>query len=148
MTPSQQQQQQGVNIEQTQTAASPSPPPPAPIPLTPGPRATRLQDIYSKALRATLKSNSYENFASCFPTPSRHVPASLESVHRQLNAKLEEGATAEFDEIIKERDVIKGLNELDRLVGEARRRQNQGESETTVPYDTPRQPRFSGTFSV
>ncbi|OKL59706.1 hypothetical protein UA08_05140 [Talaromyces atroroseus] len=125
----QQQQQQ----QQAPPAASPSPPPPAPIPLTPGPRATRLQDIYSKALRATLKSNSYENFAACFPTPARHVPASLESVHRQLNAKLEEGATAEFNDIIKERDVIKGLNELDRLVGEARRRKSQGESETAVP---------------
>ncbi|RAO69312.1 uncharacterized protein BHQ10_005324 [Talaromyces amestolkiae] len=113
--------------------ASPSPPPPAPVQLTPGPRASRLQDIYTKALRATLKANSYENFASCFPTPARHVPASLESVHRQLNAKLEEGATAEFNEIIKEREVIKGLNELDRLVGEARRRKSQEESESDVP---------------
>ncbi|EED17034.1 MIND kinetochore complex component Nnf1, putative [Talaromyces stipitatus ATCC 10500] len=118
---------------QGESGASPSPPPPAPIPLAPGPRASRLQDIYSKALRATLKANSYENFASCFPTPARYVPASLESVHRQLNAKLEEGATAEFNEIIKEREVIKGLNELDRLVGDARRRKSQGESESDVP---------------
>jgi kinetochore protein NNF1 len=58
----------------------------------------------------------------------------LESVHRQLNAKLEEGATAEFNEIIREREVIRGLNELDRLVGEARRRKSQGESESDVPY--------------
>lgn len=129
MASSQQQQQQ-----QAGTAASPSSQPTAPTSLAPGPRATRLQDIYSKALRATLKANSYENFATCFPTPARHVPASLESVHRQLNAKLEESATAEFNEIIKERDVIKGLNELDRLVGEARRRKSQGESESDVPY--------------
>lgn len=121
-------------------------PPPAPddrasqqvandkTPPTPGPRASRFQDIYHKALRATVKANSYENFAACFPTPARHVPASLESVHRQLNAKLEEGATAEFNEILKERDVIKGLNELDRLVGDARRRRDDGESESSVPY--------------
>ncbi|KUL87490.1 hypothetical protein ZTR_04592 [Talaromyces verruculosus] len=121
------------NQNQQREGESLSPPPPAPIQLTPGPRASRLQDIYSKALRATLKANSYENFAACFPTPARHVPASLESVHRQLNAKLEEGATAEFNEIIKEREVIKGLNELDRLVGEARRRKSQGESESDVP---------------
>lgn len=134
MTPSQQQQQPEAGENTEPSAASPSRPPPAPIPLTPGPRASRLQDIYSKALRATLKSNSYENFAACFPTPARHVPASLESVHRQLNAKLEESATAEFNEIIKEREVIKGLNELDRLVGEAKRRKSQGESESAVPY--------------
>lgn len=109
-------------------------PPQAPQPLTPGPRASRFQDIYTKALRATLKANSYDNFASCFPTPARHVPASLESVHRQLNAKLEEGATAEFNEIIKEREVIKGLNELDRLVGDAKNRKSRGESENDMPY--------------
>ncbi|KAH8700751.1 putative MIND kinetochore complex component Nnf1 [Talaromyces proteolyticus] len=127
----QQPQQQGEAVETT--AASPSPPPPPPVALTPGPRASRFQDIYHKALRATVKANSYENFASCFPTPARHVPASLESVHRQLNAKLEEGATAEFNEIVREREAIKGLNELDRLVSEARRRKDNGESESAVP---------------
>lgn len=105
-----------------------------PAAVTPGPRASRFQDIYHKALWATVKANSYENFAACFPTPARHVPASLESVHRQLNAKLEEGATAEFHEILKEREVVKGLNELDRLVGDARRRKDSGESESSVPY--------------
>lgn len=128
------QQAQGQQPQQQRDSRSPSPPPPAPIQLTPGPRASRLQDIYSKALRATLKANSYENFAACFPTPARHVPASLESVHRQLNAKLEESATAEFSEIIEEREVIKGLNELDRLVADARRRKSQGEGESAVPY--------------
>ncbi|QKX53009.1 uncharacterized protein TRUGW13939_00080 [Talaromyces rugulosus] len=107
--------------------------PSAPVAVTPGPRASRFQDIYHKALRATVKANSYENFATCFPTPARYVPASLESVHRQLNAKLEEGATAEFNEILKEREVVKGLNELDRLVGDARRRKDGGESESSVP---------------
>jgi kinetochore protein NNF1 len=48
------------------------------------------------------------------------VPSSLESVWRQLNAKLEESAKAEFEGVIRERDVVRGLNELDRLVGEAR----------------------------
>jgi kinetochore protein NNF1 len=120
------------NGDERSQSKSPSPAPPAPIALTPGPRASRLQDIYSKALRATLKANSYENFAACFPTPARHVPASLESVHRQLNAKLEESASAEFNEIVREREVVRGLNELDRLVGEARRRKDRGEEEGGV----------------
>jgi len=73
-------------------------------------------------LARTLRANSYQNFASCFPTPARHVPASLESVWRQLNAKLEESAKAEFTEILTEREAVQHLNELDRLIGEARAR--------------------------
>ncbi|KAJ5105102.1 hypothetical protein NUU61_002449 [Penicillium alfredii] len=112
-----------------QTAASPSPPPPAPISQTPGPRASRLHQVFDQALARTLRANSYANFASCFPTPARHVPASLESVWRQLNAKLEESARAEFDEIIAERKAVKHLNELDRLVGEAKaRKDHEGEN--------------------
>lgn len=98
-------------------------------PLKPGPRASRLQDVYEKALLATLKANSYDNFAACFPTPARHVPASLASVHRQLNAKLEESAKSEFAEILRERDVVRKLNDLDRLVGEARMRKQKAEEE-------------------
>lgn len=108
---------------------SPSPPPQPPIAQTPGPRVTRLQEIYSQALARTLRSNSYANFASCFPTPAKHVPASLESVWRQLNAKLEESAVAEFDDILIERDAISQLNELDRLVGEAKARKQGVENE-------------------
>lgn len=91
----------------------------------PGPRASRLIQVFDQALARTLRANSYSNFASCFPTPARHVPASLESVWRQLNAKLEESAKAEFEEIIAEREAIKHLNELDRLVTEARARKEQ-----------------------
>jgi kinetochore protein NNF1 len=81
---------------------SPSPPPQPPIAQTPGPRVTRLQEIYAQALARTLRANSYSNFAACFPTPAKHVPASLENVWRQLNAKLEESAKAEFEEILVE----------------------------------------------
>ncbi|KAE8375906.1 Nnf1-domain-containing protein [Aspergillus bertholletiae] len=106
--------------------ASPSPPPPAPVPLTPGPRATVLQKTFNQALLRTLRANSYDNFSGCFPTPAKHVPASLESVWRQLNAKLEESARAEFEDIVHERDAIRQLNELDRLMGEARHRRDHG----------------------
>jgi kinetochore protein NNF1 len=55
---------------------------------------------------------------------------------------LEESAKAEFEEILAERDAIAQLNELDRLVGEARARRDaaaaaggngNGEKER-VPY--------------
>ncbi|KAM5472809.1 putative tyrosinase [Microsporum audouinii] len=116
--------------------ASPSPPPAAPVPLTPGPRASRLQQVFSQALLHTIRTNSYANFSSCFPTPAKHVPRSLESVWRQLNAKLEESARAEFDDILRERGVVRGLNELDRLVGEAKLRRENGEGADTVPAHT------------
>ncbi|GAD99704.1 MIND kinetochore complex component Nnf1 [Paecilomyces variotii No. 5] len=116
--------------------ASPSPPPPAPVPLTPGPRASRLEKVYTEALNRTLRANSYANFSACFPTPAKHVPASLESVWRQLNAKLEESAKAEFDEIMREKDAVRGLNELDRLVGEAKFRRENGEGESVVAPHT------------
>lgn len=110
--------------------ASASPPPPAPESQTPGPRASRLIQVFDQALARTLRANSYANFASCFPTPARHVPASLESVWRQLNAKLEESAKSEFEEIIAERQAVQHLNELDRLVGDARaRRDSEGDGE-------------------
>ncbi|KAJ6186261.1 hypothetical protein N7519_007562 [Penicillium mononematosum] len=110
-------------------AASPSPHPPAPISQTPGPRASRLSQVFEQALARTLRANSYANFAGCFPTPARHVPASLEGVWRQLNAKLEANAKAEFDDIIAERDAVAHLNELDRLVGDARaRKEREGEN--------------------
>ncbi|KAI5294058.1 hypothetical protein KEM55_006788 [Ascosphaera atra] len=115
---------------------SPSPPAPAPVPVTPGPRATRLQQVYSKALHNTLRANSYANFAACFPTPAEHASRSLESVWRQLNTKLEESAQAEFEDIMKERDAIKGLNELDRLIGEARWRKEDGEGQNAVAPHT------------
>ncbi|KAJ5929374.1 Nnf1 [Penicillium verhagenii] len=114
------------STQQQPRAASTSTPPPDPESQIPGPRASRLIQVFDQALARTLRANSYSNFASCFPTPARHVPASLESVWRQLNAKLEEGAKAEFEEIIAEREAVKHINELDRLVAEARvRKENE-----------------------
>ena len=51
-----------------------------------------------------------------------------------MNAKLEESARAEFDDILHERKVVRGLNELDRLVGEAKLRRENGEGANSVPY--------------
>ncbi|KAJ6164363.1 hypothetical protein N7470_003035 [Penicillium chermesinum] len=101
----------------------------------PGPRASRLLQVFDQALARTLRANSYSNFASCFPTPARHVPASLESVWRQLNAKLEESAKSEFEEIIEERNAVAHLNDLDRLVNEAKAR--RGAEGDAPPGDAP-----------
>ncbi|OJJ44874.1 hypothetical protein ASPZODRAFT_17790 [Penicilliopsis zonata CBS 506.65] len=113
---------------------SPSPPPRPPVALTPGPRAARLQQVFDQALKRTLRANSFANFSSCFPTPATYVPASLESVWRQLNAKLEESASAEFQDIIAERDAVRQLNELDRLVGEARLRKENDAQNAIAPH--------------
>lgn len=58
----------------------------------------------------------------------------MESVWRQLNAKLEESAKAEFEDILSERDAVRQLNELDRLVGEARVRKDRGLGGDSVAY--------------
>ena len=114
-----------------------SPSLPAPDSQIPGPRASRLHQVFDQALARTLRANSYANFAGCFPTPARHVPASLENVWRQLNAKLEESAKAEFEEIIAEREAVKNLNALDQLVGEARsRRENDTGKDDQQPRRT------------
>ncbi|KAJ5908029.1 Nnf1 [Penicillium taxi] len=102
-----------------------------------GLRATRLNQVFGQALARTLRANSYSNFAGCFPTPAKYVPASLESVWRQLNAKLEESASAEFDEIITERDAVGYLNELDRLCSEAKARKELEEGNGKEPGDAP-----------
>lgn len=117
--------------------ASNTPPLPAAGSQTPGPRASRLHQVFDQALARTIRANSYANFASCFPTPARHVPASLESVWRQLNAKLEESAKAEFEEIVAEREAVNNLNELDQLISEARSRREEGtESDNQQPRHT------------
>lgn len=104
----------------SRTEASPSPLPSAPVLTEPGLRATALQKVFSTALTATLKSNSYTNFSACFPTPAEHCAPALEGVWKQLNAKLEEGCTKEFEDILKERGVVKGLNEWDSAIEKAR----------------------------
>ena len=113
----------GPNSNPAPTAPTDNPAQPS---QSPGLRASRLHQVFDQALARTLRANSYANFSGCFPTPARHVPASLESVWRQLNAKLEESAKAEFEEILEERDAVDHLNELDRLVAEAKVRKEKG----------------------
>ena len=46
-----------------------------------------------------------------------------------MNAKLEESAKAEFEEILEERDAVRHLNDLDRLVAEAKVRKEKEKGE-------------------
>ncbi|KAI9854864.1 MAG: hypothetical protein M1824_006554 [Vezdaea acicularis] len=113
-----------------------------PTPTThplPGPRALALQKIYNEALAHTLKTCSYANFSSCFPTPAKYVPDSLHKLWAQMVGRLEELAKSEFADILAEREVVPRLNELDELVAEARRRRDrepQGEGEV-APHMLP-----------
>lgn len=114
---------------------SPSPPPPPPISLTPGPRAAKFSTLFSHALSKTLSTVSLSKFSACFPTPARHAPHILQSVHAQISAGVEERAKREFEEILTERDVVAGLNELERLVGEAKIRRERGGGDLKVMGD-------------
>ena len=110
-------------------SASPSPPPEAPTANTPGLRAARLQKVFAGALSSSIKSNSYANFSTCFPTPAKYCPTALEGVWKQLNARLEEECTHDFEKILEERSVIEGLNQWDTLIEEARRRRDRSTGE-------------------
>ncbi|KAL8796648.1 MAG: hypothetical protein Q9195_001038 [Heterodermia aff. obscurata] len=118
---------------------SPSPAAAPPIPLTPGPRATALTAAFTNALSRTLKTMSYPAFCACFPTPAAQAPGILKSVHGQITAKIDESSKREFEDIMQERDVVRGLNELERLVGEAGRRREMGvlEGPGEAPHTLP-----------
>ncbi|EME87515.1 uncharacterized protein MYCFIDRAFT_128903 [Pseudocercospora fijiensis CIRAD86] len=116
------------------TSRSPSPIQPPPTPSAPGPRATALQKLYHDAIAHVLKTCNYTNFSSCFPTPSRQVPGSVKLLHEQFTEKLGESMRKEFDSILSERNVISSLNELDRLIEDAKRRKS---STTTTEKGDP-----------
>ena len=112
--------------------ASP-PPPSAPIAATPGPRAARLADLYANSITHVLRACSYSHFAACFPTPAARRPAALRSVWQQVVGKVEAKANEEFEAIAHERDVVRGLNQLEALVGEAKRRREGAGGDTKAP---------------
>ncbi|CAK4031594.1 Hypothetical predicted protein [Lecanosticta acicola] len=111
-----------MEVDQHQNSRSPSPAQPPPTPAAPGPRASALQKLYNDAINHVVKTISYSNFSACFPTPSQAVPASVKLLHEQFTEKLGESMRKEFDSILAERNVIPSLNELDRLIEDAKRR--------------------------
>ncbi|KAI1082198.1 Nnf1-domain-containing protein [Whalleya microplaca] len=100
-----------------------SPPLPARhTPLTPGPRASRFQDVLNSSLSHTLGKISYDNFAACFPTIAVQAPNMLKAVQKQMVDRLGALCKKEFDSILQARNVVAKLNELESLVSEAERR--------------------------
>lgn len=110
----------------TQTARSPSPPPQPPVAQTPGPRAAQFHKLFGDALNHTIRTCSYSKFSACFPTPAKYASQTLNSIWQQITTKVEASAKKEFDDIMVERDVVAGLNELERLVTEAKSRKDRG----------------------
>ncbi|KAF2399719.1 Nnf1-domain-containing protein [Trichodelitschia bisporula] len=118
---------------------SPSPPPPQPQDLTPGHRATVFQTAFEKALDATLKKCSYDNFAACFPTIAERRGEVLREFWRNFTDRLNTVCKDEFQAILKERNVVASLNSLDRLVAEAKARKAaaEGSAEPVPPHTLP-----------
>jgi kinetochore protein NNF1 len=105
----------------------------------PSRRAATLTDAFSRALEATSNKLSYENFATCFPTPAQYKPDTLQKFHGDFVGRWGERCKSQFDAILADREVVKGLNALDGLVGDANERkrsaEKRGESlEGRVPY--------------
>jgi kinetochore protein NNF1 len=101
---------------------SPSPPPQAPIASTPGIRAAGFIDIYNKTLNNTLSAISYSTFSECFPLIAAQAPGALKAMHESVVSRLGGFAREEFEVILRERDVVTRLNELDERIGEGKRR--------------------------
>lgn len=108
---------------------SPSPAAAPPVPNAPGPRAQALLAVFNSALDATLAKVSAGNFASCFPTPAKYVPEVLDDIHGQFTAQISSAWKKKFDEICAQRNVVVGLNELDAVLADARKRKQKAERE-------------------
>lgn len=125
----------------SRVSPSPSPPPSAPTvesAAIASHRFAALRKVYTSALRATLTTNSYPNFASCFPTPATYCPRALEGVWKQLNTRLEEECLKDFEKICQERNVEHGLGAWEQLIQDAKVRKSQHEethAETTNKAD-------------
>jgi kinetochore protein NNF1 len=61
---------------------------PAATPVVPGPRATRLQQLFASVAKRTLDKIDADNFGACFPTIRDKAPRTLEAVQRQMVERL------------------------------------------------------------
>ncbi|KAI0014181.1 Nnf1-domain-containing protein [Xylariaceae sp. FL0662B] len=129
------------------SSSNPTAPAPAPAPaspplparhtaLTPGPRASRFQDVLNSSLSHTLGRISYDNFAACFPTIADRAPDMLRGLQKQMVDRLDALCKKEFDSVLEARNVVAKLNELESLVSEAERRRDEARAagrEAPVP---------------
>ncbi|UPK90652.1 hypothetical protein LCI18_001587 [Fusarium solani-melongenae] len=107
--------------------------------VTPGPRAARLQELYSRSLRKTLGKIGWENVAGCYPTVAKRAEGVLRQVQGQMVEKLGEKCEKEFESILVTRQVVPKLNDLESLISDASRRRAESTSETqpTPPHLLP-----------
>lgn len=108
--------------------------PPAALPETSSQPLTShryagLQRLYKLSLDATLKANSYPNFAACFPTPAKYCPKALEGVWKQLNTRLEEECLKDFEKLCAEKGLEQALIEWEQLLEEAVARRLEASNE-------------------
>lgn len=117
---------------------SPSPVSAPPVAEAPGPRAQGLINVFNKASKATLDKCSSENFASCFPTAARYAPETLEGLRSQIIDQLDRTWKVNFEDILKKRDVIKLVNELEQCIEDAKLRKKRAEASAKGgPVDAP-----------
>ncbi|OTA98853.1 hypothetical protein M426DRAFT_325645 [Hypoxylon sp. CI-4A] len=109
--------------QQQQNPASP-PLPTRHTAVTPGPRASRFQEVLNSSLSHTLGKISWDNFAACYPTIATQAPGVLRAVQKQMVDRLGALCKKEFDSVLQARNVVAKLNELEALVGEAEHRRD------------------------
>ncbi|CEJ81935.1 hypothetical protein VHEMI02033 [[Torrubiella] hemipterigena] len=119
----------------TTTAAAP-PSVPEAEPVIPGPRAQRLLDLYARSLSHTMGKLSWDNFAACYPTFARRNEPVLKQIQQQMVIKLKEKCEAEFESIVKTRNVVRKLNELEQIAADAKARR-QDSSPSAAPPQPP-----------
>ncbi|KAF7543113.1 hypothetical protein G7Z17_g11002 [Cylindrodendrum hubeiense] len=104
--------------------------------VAPGPRASRLQELYAQRLKRTLGKLAWENFAGCYPTVAKKAEGVLKQVQGQMVEKLGEKCEKEFENIMVVRQVIPKLNDLESLISDASHRRAESSSsaaDTTPP---------------
>ncbi|KAL7780758.1 Nnf1 domain-containing protein [Trichoderma afarasin] len=101
-------------------------------PVVPGPRASRLQELYAQSLKRTLGKLKWDNFAACYPTVASRAEPVLKQVRAQMVEKLGEKCEKEFESILVTRQVVPKLNDLETLISEATHRR------ISAPPDAPK----------
>ncbi|KAH8556820.1 Nnf1-domain-containing protein [Umbelopsis sp. PMI_123] len=92
-----------------------------------GKRATKLNMLFEKYVERIIQSISYAKFAICFSELDEQQHEALVMAHQQVCAYLESSIRDDFQNILSERQLIEKLNELDKLVEEAKRNSNAAE---------------------
>ncbi len=100
-----------------------------------GARAKRLNQILDRSLAETIRSITYDKMALCFPTLASNKPDILLSAHEQVVSFLQTSCQTEFAKVLKERNAVAKLNDLDEVIEDAKRRKDRGEPAGENPSD-------------